>query len=206
MLTVCEFFIVAEDYICREGYQDEIKWAENIKPLEEQTAGNFFLEYVWVVLNARMREQVARKIYERYIEDFNPRVVKHPKKQAAIIEGMEHYETWFANLKAADDKLAYLDTLPFIGTVLAQHLARNMGVNTVKHDVHMVRVADAYGYSSPSELALDIQSVFQKTRLGVIDLIIWRFCNLVGSEKYLRVIHGSFGETDWIYHSSPEER
>lgn len=45
------------------GYADEIAWAEGLKP--PTSADVFASEYVWVVLNSGMKNQVARSIADK---------------------------------------------------------------------------------------------------------------------------------------------
>ena len=45
------------------GYANEIDWADDIKPCEN--AISFFCDYAWVVLNSGMKNQVAKKIWDK---------------------------------------------------------------------------------------------------------------------------------------------
>lgn len=65
---VLNYFSQALEYVRTNGYEKEVEWCRNIPPSEDCTAETFFEEYVWSVLNAGMKEQVARKIYERFME------------------------------------------------------------------------------------------------------------------------------------------
>ena len=187
------FFQGAYNYLSERGYAGEIRWAENLPILEHQTPDAFFSEYVWTVLNAGMKEQVARRIYERFMVARDPGVIGHPGKRAAVEQAMKHGAEWFATLLTARDKLAYLETLPSIGPITKYHLARNIGIDCVKPDRHLVRLAEQFGYISPDAMCRAIQPETGipglELRLGTIDIVLWRYCNLVGQS---------------IYHSSPE--
>lgn len=176
------FFYHAYIYLSDNGYADEICWAETLPPLEQQTPGAFLQEYVWVVLNAGMREQVARTIYGRFLAGRDPAAIGHPGKRAAVERALREHEAWFATLLAAEDKLAYLESLPWIGPATKYHLARNLGIEVVKPDRHLVRLAARFGYASPDALCRAIQAEALlpglEMRLGTIDLVLWRYCNL----------------------------
>lgn len=171
------FFHQAFIWLSQHGYADEICWAETRPPLEQQTPAVFLQEYIWVVLNAGMREQVARTIYDRFLAARDPATIGHLGKRAAVERALQEHETWFAALLAADEKLAYLESLPWIGPVTKYHLARNLGIDVVKPDRHLVRLAARFGYTSPDALCRAIQAEVGM-RLGTIDLVLWRYCNL----------------------------
>jgi hypothetical protein len=144
------------------------------------TPEQFFNEYVWCVLNAGMKEQVARKIYERFMSMGNLETVGHLGKRAAIKRGLEEYPQWFRLLQSVPDKIEYLETLPWIGKITKYHLARNIGIDCVKPDRHLVKLAKSFGYETPLKMCEDIQRNVPYERLGTIDIILWRYCNLQG--------------------------
>ena len=52
---------------------------------------------------------------------------------------MEYY-----NQKTLDDKLNFIQKLPHIGKITANHLARNLGVDIVKYDIWIQRLGVVY--------------------------------------------------------------
>ncbi len=57
----------------------------------------------------RMKEQVASEIYHRFIDsDFDPAIVKHLGKRAAIKFVKKNVETIYKELMASDDRISYL--------------------------------------------------------------------------------------------------
>ncbi|MFA5407535.1 MAG: hypothetical protein WC910_09775 [Bacteroidales bacterium] len=176
------FFHEAYIWLSEHGYAGEIRWAETLAPLEQQTPAAFLQEYVWVVLNAGMKEQVARTIYDRFMAARDPATIGHSGKRVAVERALQEHEAWFAALLAAEDKLAYLERLPWIGPVTKWHLARNLGIEVVKPDRHLVRLAARFGYPSPDALcrAIQVEALLPglEMRLGTIDLVLWRYCNL----------------------------
>lgn len=171
------FYYTAYDAIIESGYGDEIDYIDTIKPLEEQDPYTFFLEYVWVVLNAGMKEQVARDIYNRYCQNFDIGCVRHPTKKKAIEYMLNDYTHTFDELLDVDDKIEFLQTLPWIGPITKYHLARNIGIDTVKPDRHLVMLAEMFGFESPMSMCKYIKDD-NGTKLGTIDVVLWRYCNL----------------------------
>jgi hypothetical protein len=177
----------------KEEYRHEIGWIENIKPLEEQTWQTFEYEYIWVVLNAGMKEQIARKIYERFLdaaEHYEERkedpfqTIGHKGKRKAISSFVGNGERYFQRLQIAEDKIEYLKALPWIGDITKYHLAKNMGIDCVKPDRHLERMAKVYDYATPYDMCKQIQidlggiGTPYQTKLATIDLVLWRWCNL----------------------------
>jgi hypothetical protein len=177
------YYQQALERVIRAGYQEEINWCRNIPKFEECTPERFFEQYVWCVLNAGMREQVARKIWEKYLTTLDPLTIGHLGKRKAIEQGLKEYVNWFGELKCAKDPIEYLVTLPWIGDVTKYHLARNIGFDCVKPDRHLVKIAEHFGYISPYRMCLDIQKSIPQERLGVIDVVLWRDSNLRTTNK-----------------------
>lgn len=177
---IIPFFVAANEHIIKEGYQWEIDFVRDIKPLEEQEDWYFYYQYVWVVLNAGMKEQIARKICDRFFEEKRFEVIGHLGKRDAIKEAALHYKEWFGKLKSFKTQSArinYLETLPWIGPITKYHLARNIGIDTVKPDRHLVRLAKEFEFTSPLEMCTYISQLIPE-KIGVIDLILWRYSNL----------------------------
>ena len=168
---------MAYNAVNNSGYASEIDYIDSLKPIEEQDAHMFFLEYVWVVLNAGMKEQVARNIYNRYCENFNINFVRHPTKKKAIEYMFHNYTSTFEELLNTDDKINHLETLLWIGPITKYHLARNIGIDTVKPDRHLVRLAEMFGFESPLKMCEHV-NMDNETKLGTIDVVLWRYCNL----------------------------
>jgi len=152
---------------------------ESRRPSDDAEA--FVLEYIWVVLNAGMREQVARGIYERILAAIKTgrplsTVFGNRLKVAAIEKMARSYREVFAGFRAADDPLEFLERLPFIGPVTKYHLARNLGLDYVKPDRHLTRIAARYG-TSPEALCRSLAGE-SGDRIGTVDVVLWRAANL----------------------------
>ena len=181
-----EAYLLARTTIIVDGYQDEIDYVRNIKPISEQKEADFFREFVWVVLNAGMKEQIARKIFDKYFDSCgDSSVIGHKGKRDAIEQGFVYSKKWFEHLQllhTTQSQLNFFESLPWVGPITKYHLARNLGIDCVKPDRHLVNWAKRLGYVSPYDMCRDIQYFMDdpQEKLGVIDVILWRYCNLYG--------------------------
>jgi len=196
MKLVTEFYLRARERI-KEEYQWEIDHVERVLSgsLSDVTPDIFFQQYVFVVLCSYWKEQYARKEWDKFFGTGNLDAISNTRKRAAVATGIDHAVLWLDGLKGAEDKIAFLDTLPMIGPVTRYHLARNLGIDCVKPDRHLVRLAAAFGYGSSEKVNDQIEIVNRmckdiqqdlgsgpfEERLGVIDVVLWRYCNIYGS-------------------------
>lgn len=161
------------------GYADEMKWSVTVGP--PATAEDFASEYVWVVLNSGIKNQVARVIYDRVFPAIEAGgsagdVFGHVGKAAAIdlVWTMRH--CFLARLRMAADVVAFCRSLPWIGPITCWHLAKNYGADVAKPDRWLKRVAAESG-----ELVDSLCRRLSKAtgdRVATVDLVIWRACNL----------------------------
>jgi hypothetical protein len=163
----------------RAGYQTEVDWSENLKPCD--TSSKFLSEYIWVILNSGMKNQVARLIFDRIREAIATgqpisRVFKHKGKVDAILNMSLVADEIFEAYQKSEDKLSFLDALSFIGKVTKYHLAKNLGVDICKPDRHLVRIADYYK-TTPQALCEKL-SEGTGMRIATVDVILWRAANL----------------------------
>lgn len=161
------------------GYGKEIDWAETVGAPD--TAEHFATEYVWVVLNSGMKNQVARGIADRLWpvlarHGSATEVFGHPGKAAAIDLVWTRRHCYFARFQIAGDILAFCHSLPWIGPITKYHLAKNYGGDFVKPDRHLVRIAKATG-ETPDALCERLADA-TGDRVGTVDLVLWRGANL----------------------------
>lgn len=168
------FFDQAYDF-CSAFHRREVDVVQ-ARRFEDQSAESFFWEYVYVVLNTGMKNAVAERIFNRYVSTRDLSVIGHLGKRKAIKLALNNSERWFAELKDIDNKLLYLETLPFIGSVTRYHLARNLGLDYAKPDRHLKRLAEAYGYGSDVQRMCEDLAVEKNLRVGTVDVVLWRFC------------------------------
>lgn len=173
-----EQYLSLKNRIETAGYRDEVKWAENIQC---RHSADFFAEYVWVVISAGMKNQIARKIYSKVMGAIIDRVpintvFGHQGKVKAINQVLTNLKELYLEYLMDNDKLNWLETLPHIGPITKYHLAKNLGLDVCKPDRHLVRIAKGYGLT-PQELC---ERLAEETgnKVAVIDQVLWRAANL----------------------------
>ena len=159
------------------GYADEIDWSNDIKPPASPEV--FWREFAWVVLNSGMKNQIAQKIWDKVrpaVESGQSAstVFGHKGKSGAIDQVWRDRVDLHFGFVTADDKVAYCETLPWIGGITKWHLAKNLGVDCAKPDRHLVRIAGAEGAHALCERL----SKATGDRIATVDVVIWRAANL----------------------------
>lgn len=175
MITVDDFNDLV--YALGDVAAEDIAWAESLCPPTDPD--EFALETVFVVCNSGMKNTVARGIYERCeaaLRAGTPvsQVFRHPGKAAAIETIWRDRVKLHAGFLAAEDKLAFCESLPWIGGITKYHLAKNFGADVAKPDVHLQRLADIEGCTA-QELC---ERLAKETgyRVATVDTVLWRAC------------------------------
>ncbi len=163
-----------------EEGRDELEAAEGIKPCDD--ANDFLGMYVWAVVHAGLSRQAAKAIEGRVLDAIDEgrdlrTVLRHDGKRQAIERMLEDYEEVFEDYRAAQDKISFLGNLPWVGKITKYHMAKYLGVDCIKPDLHMERIAEPEGVT-PDELGREIQKMTGDT-LAVIDTVLW-FADLKG--------------------------
>jgi hypothetical protein len=187
---VTEFFINAYMHLMEmpEG-KAEIQHVQRIlnRPIEELTSQEFLEQYIFVVLACYWKEQLAYRLFQRFMETRDLDLIHNAHKRAAISEALLHHQEWLHWIKhyvrvGSGYAEIYIDSLPMMGPVTRYHLARNIGIDCVKPDRHHLRLAQRFGYETPLKMCQAIQSeIGGSEKLGTIDVVLWRWCNLYGS-------------------------
>ena len=174
---------------CR-GYGPAIDWSESIAPPADAEA--FAVEAIYVVINGGMRVTVAEIIFRRCMTALEASqsvttVFGHPGKAAAIDTLWQGRHDFYSEYLEADDRMASLAALPWIGPVTVNQLAKNVNLADVsKPDVHLVRLARR-DRTTVAKLCRRL-SVAAGYRVATIDTILWRACEsgLLNSKIYER--------------------
>lgn len=193
-------YVDAKVAIAEKGFGHEIDW-QYLLDFEAVGESQFLQELAWVVLNSGMREAVVRKRFggvaaaflnwesasciaanseccrEAALSEFG-----HRGKIDAIVSAARRvHRAGFNRIKAdiADRGASYLESFDFIGSVTSLHLAKNLGLDVVKPDRHLCRVAEVAGYESPATMC---QIISEETgdKVSVVDLVIWRYATVTG--------------------------
>lgn len=188
----------ARKAVISSGYSDEVQWQRDLLK-DDFDIQDLMKEAAWVILCSGFNEKVVRKKFS-YISlcfyDWESSV-KISENRSLCIQTAAHGFSNVAKLSAiasvADilneigfkdfkdkvkkDPFSTLQLFPFIGPVTSIHLAKNLGVDCVKPDVHMVRLAELYKFKSPLHLCRKIAD-HTGDSLAVIDIILWRYCTL----------------------------
>ena len=109
-----------------------------------------------------------------------------------IWENREAYRDNYYKLSNLDSKLSYLQSLPHIGKITANHLARNLGENVVKYDIWIQRLGVMF-VNAPLQSKIDNGNLDAQVRAacdemfahleretnlprGYIDVVLWKAC------------------------------
>ncbi len=198
-MDLAERYLCAKEAVIRQGYAHEIDWQDSLR-FDDVTETDFLREGAWVILSSGMRETVIvgkfPGISTAFFQwDSAKRIAKHTKscrrkamdvfghagKIDAIIElaarvAGEGFGQVASSIR--HEGPAFLQTFSYLGPATSLHLAKNLGLNVVKPDRHLKRVASAVGFDSPEELCATISQITGEAE-SLIDLVIWRFATLV---------------------------
>lgn len=171
-------YLDIRDSVSEAGYQSEYDWSESLRAV--RSAEEFALEACWVVLNAGMKEQVARIIWKRLRPQLNsgtPLVgFKHLGKCNALRFIWSNRSRLFTEWDSVGRTVDWLQALPWIGKITKWHLAKNLGVNCCKPDRHLVRLAESTS-ETPAALCERL-SKLSGDRVATVDVVLWRAANL----------------------------
>lgn len=171
-----EIFFHLVDQLGEQALND-IEWAELLRPPVD--AVEFAQESIFVICNSGMKNTVARGIFDRCMGALEAgvpvfEVFKHPGKAAAIEHIWANRESLLQSYLQADDKLANVGSLPWIGKITMYHLVKNFGADVAKPDVHLQRLADREGCT--------VQQLCERLakatglRVASVDTVLWRAC------------------------------
>ena len=186
MITLKRFKAI-EAVLRQAGHGPSIDWSEAIPEPADPDA--FAAEAIYVICNSGFRNSIARPIFRNCMKAVRSGrsaadVFGHEGKSAAIDHVWRDRDVLFAAYQSEADKLAYLQTLPWIGPVTAHHLIKNLGADHAKPDVHMERLARR----DRTTTAKLCRRLAKQTgyRIATIDTVLWRACaeGLLSSSIY----------------------
>ena len=187
------YFNKALDFVT-EFYLAEVGAFMSVE-FDKIDADFFFREYVWVVHATGFSAKAVGKFMPRLIgaygiyddlaeEEFevafervrkvcnNSQKAKAVWKTARLMKERIDAVGWDEFKKERLLAPHLLKELSYVGPVTCFHLARNIGLlQYVKPDLHLVRMAEHWGYSDCVEMCRDVQP--GDLPLGIVDLIFW---------------------------------
>ena len=172
-----KLFRKIERAVRKAGYGAAIDWSENIEPPE--TAELFAAEAIYVICNSGMSNKVAVPIFEQCMHALREgrsahTAYGHTGKASAIDTIWKKRRRLYRAFSKAEDLIAFCAALPWLGEVTKFHLAKNLGADVAKPDVHLNRLAAAEGVDA--QALCDRLAMVTGYRAATIDLILWRAC------------------------------
>ncbi len=197
IVPVVAFFDKARKTVIDQGYGPEIDYVQN-RFLKDMDVDSFFWETAFVILSSSgLKEQIVRKNFDKFRNAFekgdgNSYSLIPNGRQREAIHYVENNATRIflelINRPTDPQRIELLDALPQIGPITKYHLARNLGIDCIKPDIWLKRLCDEYGFwdivngePDPNRMCETIRRERQEFRIGTIDVILWRYCNLTGA-------------------------
>jgi hypothetical protein len=169
---------------------DEIK--DNLQHRKILSRDEFARAVAYVILAGGFSQKTAKRKHAeimQYLEtasapnvDDMLKIFNNKNKMSAILKIWQNqaaYTDGYYALSDLDAKLKYLSSLPHIGKITANHLARNLGENVVKYDIWIQRLGALYAGNSGIEACNAMFAHMEKeTGLprGYIDVVLWKAC------------------------------
>jgi len=172
-----ELFTKIDKAVRKAGYTAAINWSENIQP--PSNAKEFAGEVIYVICNSGMSNRIAVPIFEKCMFALHnghssKTVYGHPGKSTAIDYIWKKRNKLFRQYRNADDLIEFCGELPWIGSITKFHLAKNLGADVAKPDVHLNRLAKREGITA-QELCARLAAECG-LRAASVDLVLWRAC------------------------------
>lgn len=196
--ALLDMYLTAKEAVVARGFAWEIDWQAE-RSLDRVDESEFLRESAWTVLSAGFREAVVRRLFVPVCDAFLGmhsaaviqanrarcrraalRVFNHRGKVNAILDIASIVdEMGFDRVRRQieQEEVRFLQSLPYIGSITAFHLAKNLGLPVVKPDRHLQRIAAAAGFSSPLELCQTISDHLGEP-VQVVDVVLWRYATL----------------------------
>ncbi len=189
------FFADASWYSSREEWRHEVKWQRNLQ-FASFTETDLLRETAWVVLCSGFSERIIRERFgyvslcfcdwesAEAIVEADPicricarSAFRNERKLAAILDiARRVYAEGFDAVRESieRDPITEFRKFPQIGPITTWHLAKNLGLDVVKPDRHLSRLAKKFGFKDAFEVCREISRVTGEPR-SVVDVVMWRY-------------------------------
>jgi hypothetical protein len=196
--AIQSFYHAAKRTVEAAGFGFEGEWQRGVLG-QDFLERDLLREAAWVILCSGFNERVVRRRFDaislcfcdwcsaEYIVSRGDRcrstamaVFGNSRKITAILRTCDYvYEQGFSSLcsRIQSDPIQELGKLPFIGPVTSYHLAKNLGIDVVKRDRHLVRLAAYLGFDAPEEMCVAFGHQVGEP-VSVVDIVLWRYCAL----------------------------
>lgn len=201
-----EWFFDLEKKLRAQGLDSDVQSfdeiLENLRVRKIYSAEEFASHCIYVILAGGFSQSTAKKIHKKimgFLYEFNPefnsiiQIFNNKNKVKAICEIWRlrcALRDEYYTLTSLEERLCYLQKLPHIGKITANHLARNLGEDVVKYDIWIQRLGCVFsgknmlinnGCLSPEvKSACDdmFAHLVRETGLprGYVDVVLWRAC------------------------------
>lgn len=195
LTAAVRFFSDASDYVQSAGLSAEVAWQRKTD-FSSFTEYELLREHAWVTLCSGFRESVVRRLFDKIAlcfcdwesaesivsagdvccetaaSSFGNRL----KLNAIFATAKYINRIGFIEFKRAvlADPINELQKLSFIGPITSWHLAKNLGLDVVKPDRHLIRLAESLGFRSVRHLCGELAAATGE-QAKVVDLIVWRY-------------------------------
>ena len=155
----------------------------------------------YVILAGGFSQKTAKKIHKIIMSKMPAKagdllqIFNNKNKINAIVKIWDNRQDFCDGYYACSDlesKLNYLQKLPHIGKITANHLARNLGENVVKYDIWIQRLGAKYVNKNlqidNGNLNPDVKNACDEMfahlsretclPIGYIDVVLWKACQL----------------------------
>jgi len=206
MLFSSNWFFDLDKKLREMGLDSDDKSFDEIKSIlanpYELSPDNFADAVVYVILAAGFSQKTAKKYHAIIMQKLQEncciedllKIFNNKSKITSVIKVWDNrtdYRNRFYKCKTQDEKIKYLATLPHVGKITANHLARNLGIDVVKYDIWIQRLGVLYSgndglYSliNNAKLNPEIKKVcdcmfdelVKSTGMprGYIDVVLWK--------------------------------
>jgi hypothetical protein len=178
-------------------YEREWNWAQTVTPPE--SADDFAYQAIWVICCSGFRAQAARVTEEKVrVALANGRsateVFPSSGKGRAIDTIWANRGRYFAEFAelltrqaSAEEVIEWVAEakIPYVGGgILRYHFAKNLGIPCAKPDRHLARLAGVAEDDNPEENYQAVMAICRRLaestgdKVGTVDLVLWRACNL----------------------------
>lgn len=208
-----EIFCLLENYIIESGEGSDKDSFDVIKQRLISSpvlnAEEFAFEVFYVILASGFRQKVAKRKFleiEAFIKSGGGvvnvenlmKIFGSKPKMSALVKVWENrlsYRDGFYNLSELSEKMEFLKTIPFIGEITKNHLARNLGINEVKYDLWIRRLGVALGGEVSDGVVANEGSLSEVEKklcddmfddiskmtgypVGYVDVVLWKACQI----------------------------